>query len=155
MKNLVIIFIAFVGILFWSANLTMPADAARGTKGKGGASEKQLKELDTTVINLTKKYYTRELYSPKDSEDLINAKIMADIQMDTSPSPSLAPIYFKLGNLFKLREMQTEAIDSYQTILENFQDTVYAPKARKILTDMGVEIKENITVDEVEEEEEF
>ena len=133
----------------------MPADAARTTKGKGGASEKQLKELDTTVINLTKKYYTRELYSPKDSEDLINAKIMADIQMDTSPSPSLAPIYFKLGNLFKLREMQTEAIDSYQTILENFQDTVYAPKARKILTDMGVEIKENITVDEVEEEEEF
>lgn len=133
----------------------MPADAARTTKGKGGASEKQLKELDTTVINLTKKYYTRELYSPKDSEDLINAKIMADIQMDTSPSPSLAPIYFKLGNLFKLREMQTEAIDSYQTILENFQDTVYAPKARKILTDMGVEIKENITVEEIEEEEEF
>lgn len=133
----------------------MPADAARTTKSKGGASEKQLKELDTTVINLTKKYYTRELYSPKDSEDLINAKIMADIQMDTSPSPSLAPIYFKLGNLFKLREMQTEAIDSYQTILENFQDTVYAPKARKILTDMGVEIKENITVEEIEEEEEF
>ena len=155
MKNLVIIFIAFVGILFWGANLTMPADAARTTKGKGGASEKQLKELDTTVINLTKKYYTRELYSPNDSEDLINAKIMADIQMDTSPSPSLAPIYFKLGNLFKLREMQTEAIDSYQTILENFQDTVYAPKARKILTDMGVEIKENITVEEIEEEEEF
>ena len=53
--------------------------------------------------------------------------------------------------------MQPEAIDSYQTILENFQDTVYAPKARKILTDMGVEIKENIALEEEfeEEEEEF
>ena len=52
--------------------------------------------------------------------------------------------------------MQPEAIDSYQTILENFQDTVYAPKARKILTDMGVEIKESLVMeDELSEDEEF
>lgn len=137
----------------------MPADAAKSskTKAKVGISEQELKDLDTAVINLTKKFYTRELYSPKDSEDLINAKITADLQMDIMPNPGLAPIYYKLGNLFKMREMQAEAIDSYQTIIENFQDTVYAPKARKILTDMGVEIKENIALEEEfeEEEEEF
>ena len=58
MKKLVIIFLAFVGIAFWGMNLIMPADAAKTSKSKSGMGEKQIKELDTTVINLTKKFYT-------------------------------------------------------------------------------------------------
>ena len=46
------------------------------------------------------------------------------------------------ANLYKAREYKQEAIDCYQTILENFPDTALAPKARQILTSMGVTVVE-------------
>ena len=57
----------------------------------------------------------------------------------------------KLGNIFRLRGVEKDAISCYQTILENFSDTAYGPKARDILTEMGVEIKIPIAEDEVDE----
>lgn len=120
----------------------MPADAARSRSKKGGLNEKQVSEISTSVNSLIKKVYTRELFSPKDSEDLISNKLTLDAQMDVAPDPQFAPIYYRLGNIYKMRAMKTEAIDCYQTILENFSDTAYAPKARKELKDMGIEVKE-------------
>ena len=61
--------------------------------------------------------------------------------MDILPETSFAPIYFKIGNIFRLRGNEKDAIVCYQTILENFSDTAYGPKARDLLTEMGVEIK--------------
>ena len=40
-----------------------------------------------------------------------------------------------------ISQNEKEAIVCYQTILENFYDTAYGPKAKDILTQMGVEIK--------------
>ena len=71
--------------------------------------------------------------------------------MDITPDPALAPIYYKLGNIFKMRGQEKEAIVCYQTILENFLDTAYGPKSRDTLTQMGIEVK----LPEVAEAEEF
>ena len=49
-----------------------------------------------------------------------------------SSSTELAPLYYKAGNVYKLRDMKPEAIECYQTILENFSDTALAPKARSL-----------------------
>ena len=46
-----------------------------------------------------------------------------------------------LGNIYRMRGNEKDAIVCYQTILENFYDTAYGPKAKDILTQMGVEIK--------------
>lgn len=47
-------------------------------------------------------------------------------------------MYFKAGNVYKLRDMKPEAIECYQAILENFGDTALAPKARAALEQLGV-----------------
>lgn len=143
MKRFFALLILLVGIFSWAICSISPADAARKTKAKGGLSEKQISEISTIVNTLTTKYYTRELFSPEDSESLINSKIQLDNQMDIAPETVLAPVYFKLGNIFRLRGMKSEAIDSYQTIIENFSETAYGPKARKELGDMGIVIKDN------------
>ena len=69
--------------------------------------------------------------------------------------PSLAPLYYKAGYLYKQREMKQEAIECFQTILENFADTALAPKARTSLRAMGIQVADPVKkVSEDEEEEE-
>ena len=67
-------------------------------------------------------------------------KIKLDNQMLISPDLTLAPLYYKAGNLYLAREYKKEAIDCFQTILENFPDTALAPKAAQALKNLGVEV---------------
>jgi methyl-accepting chemotaxis protein len=94
--------------------------------------------MATTVDSLTKKMYGNGLFSPEDNENLIDIKLKLDNQMLISPDPALAPLYYKIAILFKSREMKDEAVDSFQTILENFSDTALAPKAAAQLKQSGV-----------------
>ena len=151
-KIITLICLIFFGTLCL-INHTLPADAAKKTKSK--ISEATINELNEGVDKLTRKYYTRELYSPQDSDDLINLKLKLDNHLNTSPEPVWAPIYYKLGVLYNLRGMKNESISCHKTILENFGDTAFAPKAREALLDMGVEIKEEEPINEEELEEEF
>ena len=102
--------------------------------------------------DLTKKIYARALLSPQDNETLIGIKIQLDNQMLVASATELAPLYYKAGNVYKLRNMKAEAIDCYQTILENFAETALAPKARAALADLGIEVTAP-TLSEDEEEE--
>ena len=72
--------------------------------------------------------------------------------MDILSEASFAPLYFKIGNIYRLRGQEKEAISCYQTILENFSETAYGPKARDILTEMGVEIRVPVETPEDEED---
>ena len=144
-------------------NYAMPADAAKKeTKEKKEkqeapkVDEEQLKNMDQKIDLLTRKFYTRELYSPEDSDNLINLKLQLDTIMNTTPEPVYAPLYYKLGNLYKLRGMKAECVDCLKTVIENFSDTAYGPKAREVLSEMGITIKEPeplLGEDEEDEEE--
>jgi hypothetical protein len=103
-------------------------------------SKEDIANMSDTIDNLTQKIYGRSLLSPQDNEELIGIKIKLDNQMLMASNPALAPLYFKAGNIYKLRDMKPEAIECYQTILENFSDTALAPKARVALEQMGVEV---------------
>ena len=103
-------------------------------------SKEEIAEMSDTIDNLTQKIYGRSLLSPQDNEKLIGIKIKLDNQMLMATNPSLAPLYYKAGNVYKLRDMKPEAIECYQTILENFSDTALAPKAKTALEQMGVEV---------------
>ena len=76
----------------------------------------------------------------KDNETLIGIKIQLDNSMLAATSTELAPLYYKAGNVYKLRDMKSEAIECYQTVLENFSDTALAPKAKAALAELGVTI---------------
>ena len=116
-------------------------------------SKEAVQQMSDDIDNLTKKIYARALLSPADNETLIGIKIQFDNQMLVATAPELAPLYFKAGNVYKLRNMTPEAIDCYQTILENFSDTALAPKARAALAELGVEVTAPTLSEETESEE--
>lgn len=122
-------------------NQALPADAAKKNVKKKGVSQETITDITTKVNTLTQKVYERELYTPEDSKSLITLKLQLDEHMDNLPETAFAPLYFKIGNIYRMRGNEKDAIVCYQTILENFSDTAYAPKAKDILTQMGVEIR--------------
>ena len=135
MKKFFIWFI--VGFLVLSA-ISLDVSAA---KKAGKVSKEEVQQMSDDIDNLTKKIYGRALLSPQDNEKLIGIKIKLDNSMLVATATELAPLYYKSGNLYKLRGMKAEAIECYQTILENFADTALAPKARAALAELGVTIE--------------
>ena len=133
-----------VGFLLLSA-ISLDVSAA---KKSSKLSKDTIAEMSDNIDKLTEKIYGRALLSPQDNETLIGIKIKLDNQMLVSSSTELAPLYYKAGNIYKLREMKPEAIECYQTILENFSDTALAPKARAALESMGVKVAAPATSDE-------
>ena len=117
-------------------------------------SKEAIAQMSDDIDNLTKKIYARALLSPKDNETLIGIKIQLDNQMLSAANTELAPLYYKAGNVYRLRDMKPEAIDCYQTILENFSDTALAPKARAALEEMGIKVAMPVISDEDSEEDE-
>lgn len=131
-----ILSIILTGVLLTSA-ICLDVSAA---KKAGKLSKEAVQTMSDDIDNLTKKIYARALLSPKDNEKLIGIKIQLDNQMLVATATELAPLYYKAGNIYKLRDMKPEAIDCYQTILENFGDTALAPKARAALESLGITV---------------
>lgn len=134
-KFFVILFI----LILAGGVFALQSEAAKKSS-KGGISEEDLTSMSDSIDSLTEKMYAKGLFSPEDSKNLITIKIKLDNQMLVAPDPTLAPLYYKLGMLFKSRDMKDEATDCFQTILENFADTALAPKATAQLKLMGVSI---------------
>ena len=139
MKKLLIL--AIVGIFFTSI-FGVDAQAAKKTSKKSKISQEFLQEIGTEVDRLTTKVYGRALLSPQDNESLISLKIKLDSQMIVESAPELAPLYYKTAMVFRMRDLDKDAIECYQVVLENFANTAFAPKARAALIEMGIEVKE-------------
>lgn len=140
MKKLILALVFIVSI-FLICNITANStQAAKKASKKSSVNAAQIKEMSDTVDHLTTKIYAGSLFSPEDNTKLIQIKIKLDNQMLIAPDASLAPLYYKAGNLYKAREYKAEAIDCYQTILENFGDTALAPKALKELSLLGIKV---------------
>lgn len=137
-KKIFIFFILFTIISL--SFLTDSSQAAKKTSKKGGIKAEEIQAMSDTIDNLTKKVYAHSLFSPQDNQKMVEIKLKLDNQMLITPDASLAPIYYKAGNLYKARKYQTDAIECYQTVLENFADTAIAPKAAKELKALGVEV---------------
>ncbi len=152
MKQTLSILVLFLFIMALVLNQALPADAAKKAVQKKGVSQEFIQDITTKVDNLTKKIYEKELYTPNDANQLIGLKLQLDEQMDILSEASFAPLYFKIGNIYRLRGQEKEAITCYQTILENFSETAYGPKARDILTEMGVEIRVPVETPEDEDD---
>lgn len=131
-----IILSILVGFLLLSA-ISLDVSAA---KKSSKLSKEVIAEMSDDIDRLTQKIYGRALLSPQDNETLIGIKIKLDNQMLVATTTELAPLYYKAGNIYKLRDMKPEAIECYQTILENFSDTALAPKARAALESLGVTV---------------
>lgn len=141
MRKILALLLLF-SIVFCMANTDSVLAAKKGKKAAGGITEEQMTTIVSSLDTLNKKIYSNSLFSPQETAQLGQIKMQLDDQMLIASDPSYAPLYYKLGNLFKAREFKDAAIDCYQTVLENFADTALAPKAVKELKAMGVEIKD-------------
>ena len=148
MKRIILGVITFFLLL---SAISLDVSAA---KKSSKLSKEEIAEMSETIDKLTQKIYGRALLSPADNETLIGIKIKLDNQMLMAVNPALAPLYLKAGNIYKLRDMKPEAIECYQTVLENFSDTALAPKAKAYLESMGVEVASPATTEENPEESE-
>lgn len=148
MKKLLTLTLAAVFVII---AFTMDASAAKKAKKM---SAEDIETITTTIDNLTKKVYGHALLSPEDNQNLIEVKIKLDNQMLVAPDTTLAPLYYKAGDLYKKREMKQEAVECYQTILENFADTALAPKARTSLRAMGIQVADPVEKAASDEEDE-
>ena len=146
-----IILSILVGFLLLSA-ISLDVSAA---KKSSKLSKEAIAEMSDSIDKLTQKIYGRALLSPQDNETLIGIKIKLDNQMLMSSSTELAPLYYKAGNVYKLRDMKPEAIECYQTILENFSDTALAPKAKAALESLGVTVTAPVISDDESSDEEI
>lgn len=131
---------------------TTDALAKRKSKAKTGIPAEKIEQLQNDVHYLTKKIYANSLFSPEDNEKLIEVKMVLDAAMLSTPDPTYAPMYYNAGLVYAYREFKDEAVECFQTILENFGDTALAPKARKELAKMGIEVKAPEVSEEDEEE---
>jgi len=139
------IFLTIITVILLLTAISLDVSAA---KKSAKLSKEDIAEMSDTIDKLTQKIYGRALLSPQDNEELIGIKIKLDNQMLMASNPALAPLYFKAGNIYKLRDMKSEAIECYQTVLENFSETALAPKARTALEQMGVEVAAPTTGEE-------
>ena len=138
-------FLFVLASLFLLSAICLDVSAA---KKSSKISKEAVQQMSDDIDNITKKIYARALLSPKDNETLIGIKIQLDNQMLVSSATELAPLYYKAGNIYKLRGMKTEAIECYQTVLENFSDTALAPKARAALEDLGITVTAPVETEE-------
>lgn len=139
MRNKLLILV-LIGILISSVFSYEMADAKKSS-AKGGITQEDMDAMSKSVDDLTKKTYSNGLFSPEDNGNLIDIKIKLDNQMLVASDPALAPLYYKVAMLYKSRDMKDEAVECFQTILENFADTALAPKATAQLKTLGVEVK--------------
>lgn len=144
-------FVIILSGLFLLSAVCLDVSAA---KKSSKLSKEAVQQMSNDIDNITKKIYARALLSPQDNETLIGIKIKLDNQMLVATATELAPLYYKAGNVYKLRDMKPEAIDCYQTILENFSDTALAPKARAALEQLGVTVTAPAITDEDASEDE-
>ena len=145
------VFIWVITGIFLMSAICLDVSAA---KKAGKLSKEAVQQMSDDIDNITKKIYGRALLSPQDNETLISIKIQLDNSMLVATATELAPLYYKAGNVYKLRDMKTEAIDCYKTILENFSDTALAPKAKAALAELGVTIDDSKDTSAEEEKEE-
>ena len=138
--------------------LDKPVEAAKKKSKKitKGMTSEEFEKINQTIDYLTKKVYAKSLFSPQENEEMIGIKIKLDNELLITQEPSLSQLYYKVGNLYKLRGLKSQAIDCYQVILENFIDTPFSIKSQRELDNIGVKIQlpsENVTNEENEEEE--
>ena len=135
--------VTFVFTIVFCGSDEAQAAAKSKKKAKASLTQEQLDDMSKKINTLTRKVYSNSLFSPQDNETMITIKLDLDDAMIKTVSPEYAPLYYLEANLLKKRNYQNEAVDCYQTILENFADTAFAPKARQELIKMGITIEES------------
>lgn len=129
-------------------SLSPEAIAVKKSK-KSAMPPEELEQISVTVNKLVKKVYSSSLFSPSDNDELFDAKIKIDREIQSpSPDETFAEIVYKIAFILKEREFKNDAIDYYRTITDKFPESAYVPKATESLRQLGVVMQEDSSEEE-------
>jgi hypothetical protein len=133
-KTIILVFLIFIVSIIL---LSPQAFAVKKSK-KAAMTPEDMEKLTTSVNRLVKKVYSASLFSPTDTDTLLDAKIKVDTEIQgESPDPAFADLVYKIAFILKEREYKDDAIDYYRTITDKFPDSPYVPKATESLRQLG------------------
>ena len=133
---ILIIIVVVVSIIFISPQ----AIAVKKSK-KNAMAPEDLDKLTVSVNRLVKKVYSSSLFAPSDNDDLFEAKMKVDAEIQTaSPDPVFADLVYKIAFILKEREFKDDSIEYYRTVMDKFPDSTYVPKAVEELRKLGVKL---------------
>ena len=133
---ILILIILVVSVIFISPQ----ADAVKKSK-KNALTPEEFDKLTTSVNKLVKKVYSVSLFSPSDNDELFDAKMKVDAEIQgESPDPSYADLVYKIAFILKEREFKDDAIIYFRTLIDKFPDSTYVPRATEELRKLGVKL---------------
>ena len=135
-STILILLILVVSVLFISPQ----ASAVKKLK-KNALTPEELDKITVSVNKLVKKVYSVSLFAPSDNDDLFEAKMKVDSEIQgESPDPAFADLVYKIAFILKEREFKDDAIIYYRTVMDKFPDSSYVSRAAEELRKLGVKL---------------
>jgi len=141
MKSVLKTSVIFLVIIIFCAVLLVPQTCEGKKSKKNALSPEDFEKLTVSVNMLVKKVYSHSLFSPADNNNLFDAKMKVDVEIENpAPDATYAELVYKIAFILKQREFKDDAIDYYRTIMDKFPDSAYVPKAAEALRQLGVKM---------------
>ena len=123
MKKIILTFLIIIGM--------------SSIQAKGFATDTNLLDVDllnvkTDLEDLYYKASSTGKLSPKEINTLNNIKASVDSKKNNG-NTNIVPVYYKLGNVYKMINMDKEAINCYRVIVKKYP---YSPIAKKAIVDL-------------------
>ncbi len=121
--------------------ISAPAEAARKSVK---LSEEEIKKVEENIEVLNKKIHTLSLFSPEDSEKLVEIKTRLNSIADGNlKDPLYARLFYEAAFILKEREHKQDSIQYFMVVTKNFPETVYSKRAVSELKNLGVNLQED------------
>lgn len=133
---ILILLILVVSLIFISPQ----AFAVKKSK-KTAMTPEDFDKLTISVNRLVKKVYSASLFAPSDNDELFDAKMKVDTEIQgESPDASYADLVYKIAFILEQREFKDDAIIYFRSVMDKFPDSPYVPRAAEELRKLGVKL---------------
>lgn len=114
---------------------------AQAVKKSGSLSEDEVTKVEENIETLNKKIHTMALFSPEDSEKLVEIKTKLNSIADGKiKDPLYARLFYEAAFIMKEREQKQDSIQYFLIVAKNFPESMYSKRAHSELKNFGVEL---------------
>ncbi len=141
MKNKILLILIISSLIIFNAFvISIPSEAARKSTKLG---EEEIAIIENNIEALNKKVHTHALFSPEDSEKLVDVKTKLNSIGDGNlKDPLYARLFYEAAFILKEREQKQDSIQFFIIVTKNFPETLYCKRALSELKNFGINLEE-------------
>jgi len=125
-----------------AVQLFVPCPSVDAAKKTSSLEEEEIKRVEENIDFLNKKIHTLSLFSPEDSQKLVDIKTKLNSIADGNlKDPMYAELFYDAAFILKEREYKQDAIQYFSVVTRNFPETMYSKRALSELRKLGVKIE--------------